>query len=340
MIQEKKVVGGNISALYRFYTIDQILCQEKRISLEKLWRKVESNYRQIERNENRWRYSKETLRKDIRDMRKLFNAPIVCDRRTNEYFYAAPFTLRPLQISKEELLALNLVNFVLEKFSFFSSVKKIHQFIQDLLAYGESCKQVHSVIHLPEILGNKLLFPCFEAIVKQLKITFEYKSNNAIEKSKRQVSPYQLKFYDNVWYLLAFDDNQLSFRIFRLDKIQNLTITSEIFTYQNSFEIEKYQKNAIGIFSIEERPPQPIVIKVKCSKEAAHRFAGLLKSQYIKPHLIEEKEQNVLFAFEAIKNQDLMITFLKLMDQIEVLEPIALRKEFKEEVKKILSRYL
>jgi predicted DNA-binding transcriptional regulator YafY len=339
MAQEKKVVGSNISALYRFYTIDQFLRQEKRISLEKLWRKVENQHRQIERTENRWRYSKETLRKDIRDMRKLLNAPIACDRRTNEYFYSAPFALRPLQISKEELLALNLVNFVLEKFSFFSSVKKIHELIQDLLAYGENHEQAISVIRFPEILGNALLFPCFEAILKQLKITFEYKSNNATEKLKRQVSPYQLQFYDNVWYLLAFDDNQLSFRIFRLDKIQNLTITPEKFTCQACFEIEKYQKNAIGIPSIGEEPEQPTVIKVKCSKEAAHRFCGMLKSQYITPRLIE-KEQNVLFTFEAVKNQDLMITFLKLMDQIEVLEPIALRKEFIEEVKKILNRYL
>jgi predicted DNA-binding transcriptional regulator YafY len=339
MVKEKEIVGSNLSALHRFYTIDQVLRQEKRISLENLWKKVESRHRQIERNENRWRYSKETLRKDIRDMRKLLSAPIVCDRRTNEYFYSAPFVLRPLQISKEELLALNLVNFVLEKFSFFSSVKRIHQLIQDLLAYGESHEKAISVIHFPEILGNALLFPCFEAILRQLKITFEYKSNKAIEILKRKVSPYLLRFHDNVWYLVAFDDIQLNFRVFRLDKIQNLTVTSETFTYQISFEIEKYQKSAIGILSIGEEPLQPIAIKVKCSKEAAHRFSGMLKSQYITPRSIEE-EENVLFAFEAVKNQDLIITFLKLMDQIEVLEPIALREEFKEEVKKILNRYL
>ncbi|MCS6905321.1 MAG: WYL domain-containing protein [Bacteroidia bacterium] len=337
MPKVKDNAQSNLSALWRYYLIDKILRKEKKIRLEKLWQEIQNINRQSERNTTR--YSKETLRKDIQNMRKIFRAPIQCDRKTNEYFYSIPFSLEPLQITKEEMVALKLVGFVLERFKALSSLSKINQLISELLSFSDTQENLRQIIHFPEILGNNQLFFCFEAILKQLIISFEYQSNYALEKLTRRVEPYLLKLYDNAWYLIAFDTQQKAYRTFRLDKMQNCQITDQRFQLRTDAELEKYYQGAIGILSLNQQPDNLISIKVRCFPEVSHRFEGLLRNQHI-PFSRKIEDNFFYYSFQALYNHDLLITFLKLMEKIEILEPLFLREEFKQKIKKLYEIYL
>jgi predicted DNA-binding transcriptional regulator YafY len=79
-----------------------------------------------------------------------------------------------------------------------------------------------------------------QAMSEKKIIELSYYSASKNEQTCRLVEPYNIWFYSMNWHLIGFCRKRKSYRDFRLDRIQNVKITSRLFTYPENFSIERY----------------------------------------------------------------------------------------------------
>ncbi|RPJ99324.1 helix-turn-helix transcriptional regulator [Priestia endophytica] len=81
---------------------------------------------------------------------------------------------------------------------------------------------------------NKQLFALLrDAIVNQLVIHFSY-YNSEGEKSERDVEPLQLLFKQNAWYLSGYCLYKNDFRVFKISRMLEVTVTNQTFNPKSS----------------------------------------------------------------------------------------------------------
>ncbi len=85
-----------------------------------------------------------------------------------------------------------------------------------------------------------------EAIENSCIIKFDY-INNKGEKNARDVEPYKLLLKNGVWYLDGYSRDKVGFRRFRLVRVQNLSITKEIFVKRTFEPINKWQGKEVHL---------------------------------------------------------------------------------------------
>jgi len=100
--------------------------------------------------------------------------------------------------------------------------------------------------------GDKEKFSLLKtAIVNKKIITFEYYSSYG-EKTGRTVEPLQLWFKDKAWYLKGYCLTKQEYRIFKLNRMKNISLTEK--TYQRELlqllPDEQTRKNSISIVEI------------------------------------------------------------------------------------------
>jgi predicted DNA-binding transcriptional regulator YafY len=78
------------------------------------------------------------------------------------------------------------------------------------------------------------------AITDFLQLNITYKSIYKNEITKRNVKPLALYFTENDWILIGFCMLRNGIREFRLDKIENLILTTEKFKHFTDFDLSKY----------------------------------------------------------------------------------------------------
>jgi predicted DNA-binding transcriptional regulator YafY len=78
------------------------------------------------------------------------------------------------------------------------------------------------------------------AITDFLQLNITYKSIYKNEITKRNVKPLALYFTENDWILIGFCMLRNGIREFRLDKIENLVLTTEKFKHFTDFDLSKY----------------------------------------------------------------------------------------------------
>lgn len=86
-----------------------------------------------------------------------------------------------------------------------------------------------------------------EAINNKNEVSFDYFSNKGI--SKRQIEPYFITFKWNAWYVFGYCKYQNDFRLFKLNRTDNLTLTEIKFSSRDipgeKTELDNYFKNDV-----------------------------------------------------------------------------------------------
>lgn len=82
------------------------------------------------------------------------------------------------------------------------------------------------------------------AIRSRNMLLFTYRDKDGKETS-RSVRPLALVFFSPVWLLLGWCETRKDFRNFRLDRIDNLTVTPARFRHEKGKRVEDYEKKEI-----------------------------------------------------------------------------------------------
>ena len=164
------------------------------------------------------------------------------------------------------------------------------------------------------------------AIINKYVITFTY-FNAELTVTHQTVEPLKLVFKSHSWYLVAYSENKKDIRTFKMSRIRELQITSQLFDRElpKDFSITPVYK---------EEYNTPVFI-LHFSEKIAYKVYDEFQEKYIKK--LDDGTLEVTFRYQLSD-----WTFLYLLsfgEYVEIIEPVEARNILKEKAKKIFSMY-
>lgn len=282
-----------------------------------------------------------TIEKDIFAMRIEHDAPIAYSKKNDGYYYSdSAYSLDKGPLSAKDVEALRVAAATLSQFkgmSFYQEygfaldriINRIQhenhsnneaEYIQFETGYGESGQK-----HIPILL---------KAIQTRKEIWFDYQSFSSDKGKRRKVSPLLLKEYRNNWYLICHDLVKNAIMTFGLDRMENIEVSDQKAILPTQFNTDYYFKHAVGI-TVTGENPEKVVLSVE---PIASKYLQLQKL-HASQELINETPQGNTFQLFVLITEELIRSILSYGGEIEVLEPISLRKTIQERTAKLAARY-
>lgn len=187
------------------------------------------------------------------------------------------------------------------------------------------------------------------------------RTNNIVEITHRgfgknyettfEIEPYYLKIFKQRWYIIgrnpyyALEKKKAEsegktyecpiYRVYGLDRISHVTITTKTFEMNKDFSIENFSNGCCGIILSSDESIEHIVIR-------AYRYApDYLRSLplHISQRELESDDKSTLFSYDVRPTFDFYQMLLAQGDQVEVLEPKSVRNEMKKFAENLLAYY-
>ncbi len=211
-----------------------------------------------------------SLRTVYRDVKTLEEAgvPLVGEAGVG-YSLADGYRLPPVMFTREEATAFLTAEKLVEKLTDPSNgenYKSAMYKIKSVLRLTEKDFLEHIDKHI-EVLQTRqqqhagqpnlnLLQTILKSINENKVITIHYFTYYKQENSVRNIEPVGVFYLDNYWHLIAFCHLRNDYRDFRLDRIQNISLTSECYRLKH-ITLKEYLKN-----QYENRDLQAVTIRV------------------------------------------------------------------------------
>lgn len=181
--------------------------------------------------------------------------------------------------------------------------------------------------------GREWLEVILRALQQNREIELHYENFVGI-KFAGTVQPLCIKLFKRRWYVLAqLPDGRK--RIFSLDRIQSLEITTNQFDYPSDFVPAEYFHDVFGIIAGIDHKIENIVIRTYAELPGYLRSLPMHHSQ----KELESRDGYTDFSLRLIPTFDFIQELLLHRDQLEVLQPQSLRDEVSNIIYKILNRY-
>lgn len=283
-----------------------------------------------------------TVRQDLHDIQKesFYAAPIErhIEKHSAWYRYSDPeFSICNLPISQAEM---DLLNDAIQMLHRFSGLPKF-EWMNEVFIRFENTFQIRGDIGTAvyfaqndRLVGIDLFNRLFEAIVSKKVLDVQYAKYGCVAK-KHLVHPYQLRQYNNRWFLVGLDTTNseyVAIKVFPLDRIKDISVMPDL-VYQpyNGNCIDDYFSDVVGVTVLAKHPIE--TIRIKFSHPAADYV-------YTKPihhsqRVIESNEHYYIVEFKLIPNYEFETILLGYADQCEILEPLSLRNRIRDRALKI-----
>jgi predicted DNA-binding transcriptional regulator YafY len=172
--------------------------------------------------------------------------PILATRgRYGAYRLLPGFKLPPLMLTEEEAVALTLGLLAVRRTSlalYASAVEgalaKVERVLPVALRRRVQAVQEAVVLHLPlprEVPVQEAVVTLSTAAVEQRQVVLRHRSAQGVE-TERQFDPYGLVYREGRWYVVGHCHLRAAQRVFRLDRVQQVTLQDEPFTRPAEFD--------------------------------------------------------------------------------------------------------
>jgi predicted DNA-binding transcriptional regulator YafY len=271
--------------------------------------------------------SESMLNKDIGEMKRLYQAPIVYDRTRGGYCYGEPdFSIRQFPLREDEILALDQSISVLRHirgsslFAHFESA--INKIIQGFRISEITGGNDRSYIQVEEPLvssSNEWIEPLLQGIVDQQLLVVDYKGFGK-EGKRHPFSPYLLKQYRNRWYVVGHSKQGNRTMVLALDRISAIETNKGQYFRDPVFDPERYFTHSFGITHLSDQEPEDVVLKFSAVQAPYIRSQPLHHSQRIRDLGAGEIEVSL----RVFVTQELVMTILSYGVGVKVLSPASL----------------
>lgn len=297
-------------------------------------------------NSNHERISESTIEKDLFAMRKEeglgYFAPIKFSREFGGYYYKDPdYSIDDLPLNDEDVEAIKFAAITLSQFKnievfdqFGSAIDKLIGRIS--ISGNLQDKDVTRYVQFedsPPAKGNQFLSSLLDAIKNQIEVRLSYKSFLVGVENVRIFHPHLLKEYRNRWYVIGVDKADGKIKTFGLDRITSAVHMDSMFKPLPNFNSDAYFKYSIGITAKDESPEK---IRLKFSPK---------QSNYIRTLPIHSSQKIISDSNGIVIELMLIITPELIMElrsfgmDVEVIAPLHLREQIKEELENNLKVY-
>ncbi|MDA3613860.1 helix-turn-helix transcriptional regulator [Polluticaenibacter yanchengensis] len=281
-----------------------------------------------------------SLRTIYRDIKSLENAgvPIFSEAGVG-YTLMDGYKIPPTLFTKEEALSFAVAEKLMDQYldsdvskHFSAALTKmkavLRQSDKENVAKLENKLIVNRRHHFFNANVPSALAKLFDSIAKQLQLKIAYKSVESDTAKQRLVEPIGVFHESGFWYFMAYCHLRKDIRQFRIDRIEAIEMTSDIFT-QTFKPLADYLKKEVKV------PKQKV--KILVSKRLAYymswdkKYYGFISEQ--------ETEDGIEMIFETKSlEQEFTRWLLMYADGIKVLEPQALKLSIKNMIDNIKAQ--
>lgn len=317
----------------RFIIIDSILKSHKRYSIREIAEKVNE---QLEEDG----YAMVSERMIYNDIQMLQNEfPVNIIKKDGKYQYETrdeSITNEILDQKDREIIEMALQTFSIYKGS--GLFEKFDDVITRLMA-GSVLRRLNKSDHKKYIqigeltgkTGQEWIEVIYDAIVNYKTLIIHYKPYGG-ETKTRTISPYLLKEYRNVWYMVGSAKEMKhkgGTNLFKLNRIQKIEPCDDTFVIDDKFSPEDYFKYSLGVFHV--HAAEPIEVKLKFDKN----LIPLISETKIHSsmEIISKTEDEMIVTFTVYNTIELKNKILSFGANAEVISP----KELREEIIKIID---
>jgi predicted DNA-binding transcriptional regulator YafY len=256
--------------------------------------------------------SKRTFQRDLEDIRTIFNIDIQFDYSRKVYY-----------IVEEGVPEYN--DRILEAFDTFNALNitdRISNFINFENRRPKGTENLYGLVH---------------AIKNKFKISYTYYKFWNETPTERIVEPFALKEFKNRWYLIAKDDKDERIKIFALDRLSDLNISSRHFKNDDTYNVENHFKYCFGIITPDDLTDEPeeIILSFKPFQGKYIKSLPLHSTQKV---LIDnDKELRISLTLHI--TFDFVMELISLAENLTVIQPESLKREIKNKLTKTLENY-
>ncbi len=165
-----------------------------------------------------------------------------------------------------------------------------------------------------------------KAISQCQLLQFDYTTAQGNE-SHRRVEPHTLIFKNFAWYLLAYCRLRQDFRIFRLSRIRQFTVSPERFARRTCDPIRYFQND------MDSRPSIEIVLKF------SPRVKVRVEEIFAEDHLIYNRDGFITATFPLPEDEWITSFVLSFGEEVEILSPDVWREDVREKIAKMQKVY-
>jgi len=209
--------------------------------------------------------------------------------------------------------------------------------VSNALANSQSIKDRIILEYVPS--GQQHLQPIIEAMKENRVLNITYHSYWKDEDNSFDIQPYCVKLFRQRWYLVARSTDPYFYEkgpmIYALDRIVNLHQTEETFKMPKDWDAEAYFEGCFGVIVGHQAEAQDVKLKVTAGQANYIRDLKMHESQ----EEIERNEEYSIFTLHLRPTFDFIQELLWNGEDMEVLEPLWLRKEIAGKIKRMLSKY-
>jgi predicted DNA-binding transcriptional regulator YafY len=290
--------------------------------------------------------SRATLNRIFQIMRDYLNAPITYDRQRNGYHYdrngGQHFELPGLWLNASELHALLLIQNLMVNIQpglLDQTLAPIRERIDQILRHKHTGHpDIDKRIRILPIAGRSVELEKFQqlagALLDRQQVRILYHGRARDETTEREISPQRIIYYRSNWYLDAWCHTNKGLRSFSLDRLHVVIVYPEKPAQEISEEIlQEHYADAYGIFA------------GKADKTAILRFStGAAK-------WVADEQWHPAQAGTVLKSgeyelhipyhnpTELIMDILKYGPDVEVMQPVSLRKQVAERLKQATGKY-
>lgn len=204
--------------------------------------------------------------------------------------------------------------------------RNLHSLDTDVSAIMESegfaVRQYSRVKVNPKVL-EQLRF----AMLSFKKIQFDYET----ESGNRQITlnPYGIIISDK-YYLVGFNEYVQGLRLYKVDKLKDLSVLDEYFEKDEKFSLAEYSNNSFGVYQ-----EKPIDIVLEFNKSVAN---DVLNYHFHPTQKIKQlKNENVQVEFTSGGTYAICQELFKWGGKVKIKKPIKLKEYYKQYLSDVLN---
>jgi len=256
---------------------------------------------------------KRTFHTWIHEVEEMFGLVIMCERKGGYNYYIE---------NAEEIKQGGLRNWLLNTIS-----------TGNLLMEN---RQLKDRILLEEVPSVKDHFaPILAAMKADTTLLITYQSYWREESSTFELEPYCVKLFKQRWYLVGRSPYYNQIRVYALDRIQGLETLEKKFKMPKKFNPKAFFEDYYGIIANDNGKVETVRLKVSANQSNYLRSLPLHASQ----KEVEKNERYSIFELRLCPTFDFQQELLWNGDALEVQEPLWLRKEIADTIKRMWNHY-
>jgi predicted DNA-binding transcriptional regulator YafY len=288
-----------------------------------------------------------TFKRDLEYMRDRLNAPIQWNRENSGYRYIQPDPLAPtfalpgLWFNSGEVHALLTMQQLLSNLEpglLAGHIKPLQARLNALLeSQDHSAAEVETRFRIVHAARRKVTHQYFEVVAsatlgrKRLKI--RHYSRETAKETERTISPQQLVYYRDNWYVDSWCHLRDGIRSFAIDAIHYAEILGEKTKEVSKPKLKEVLESGYGIFS-----GQSVTwTRLRFSPERARWVANEQWHSQQKGKF--ESDGSYLLEIPYSDDRELLMDILRHGAEVEVIAPVKLRKRIQQELKAALEFY-